>query len=113
MKRMVLAGVAVLIATWVVSAFAQDAAKIDQGKKLFADNKCSLCHSIGGQGGKIAPLDGVGSKLKADEIQKWITDPKSAAAAAHSTKKPPMKTYPNLTKDDVDALTAYLLTLKK
>jgi len=90
---------------------AQDA-KVAQGEKLFADQKCTLCHSVGDKGNKKGPLDGVASKLKADEIREWIVDAKGMTAKAKTTRKPEMKAY-SLPKDDVDALVAYLVTLKK
>jgi mono/diheme cytochrome c family protein len=91
-------------------AAAQDAKT--QGAKVFADQKCSLCHSIGDKGSKKGPLDGVGSKLKAEEIREWIVDAKAMTAKTNATRKPAMKAYV-LPKDDVDALVAYLTTLKK
>ena len=91
------------------SASAQDAKK---GQQLFAEQKCSLCHSIGETGNKKGPLDGVGSKLTADEIRLWITDSKMMTAKTKATRKPPMKSY-TLAKEDIDALVAYLATLKK
>jgi mono/diheme cytochrome c family protein len=92
-------------------AVAQDA-KVTQGEKLFADQKCTLCHSVGDKGNKKGPLDGVASKLKADEIREWIVDAKGMRAKTNPTRKPDMKAYA-LPKDDVDALVAYLTTLKK
>jgi cytochrome c1 len=35
------------------------------------------------------------------------------AAKANIDRKPPMKAYTDLTKEEVDALVAYLATLKK
>lgn len=90
--------------------YAQDA-KVQQGQKVYTDQKCSLCHSIGGHGNAKGPLDNVGSKLSADEIRQWVTDAKTMTAKAHATRKPEMKQY-NLPKDDVDALVAYLESLK-
>ncbi len=78
----------------------------DQGREVYAMQKCALCHSISGVGGKKLALDGVGSKLKSDEIKKWIRTPK--AMKADST----MKAYPNLPEKDLNDLTDYLLTLK-
>ena len=90
---------------------AQDA-KVAKGEKLFVDQKCTLCHSVGDKGNKKGPLDGVATKLKADEIREWITDAKGMTAKTKATRKPEMKAY-TLPKDDVDALVAYLATLKK
>jgi mono/diheme cytochrome c family protein len=93
------------------AAAAQDA-KVAKGQQVFADQKCSLCHSIAGKGNAKGSLDGVGSKLTADEIRSWITDAKGMTAKIKATRKPEMKAY-TLPKDDVDALVAYLSTLKK
>jgi mono/diheme cytochrome c family protein len=94
-----------------VSALAQDA-KVERGQKVYTDQKCALCHSIGGHGNAKGPLDGVGSKLSADEIRQWITDAKGMTAKTKATRKPEMKQY-TLPKDDADALVAYLQSLKK
>jgi mono/diheme cytochrome c family protein len=87
-------------------------AKVAQGEKVFADQKCMLCHSIGDKGNKKGPLDGVAAKLKADEIREWIVDAKGMTAKTKASRKPEMKAY-SLPKDDVDALVAYLSTMKK
>ena len=99
---------AVLCVGVAASAAAQDKAK---GEKVFADQKCSLCHSIAGKGNAKGPLDDVGAKLKADEIRLWLTDAKGMTAKTQATRKPEMKQY-TLPKDDVDALVAYLGSLK-
>jgi mono/diheme cytochrome c family protein len=83
-----------------------------KGEKVYADQKCSLCHSIAGKGNAKGPLDDVGNKLKADEIRAWITDAKAMTEKTKATRKPAMKQY-TLPKDDVDALVAYLSSLKK
>ena len=92
------------------AAAAQGAAA--KGEKLFVDQKCTLCHSVAGKGNAKGPLDGVGTKLTADEIRAWITDAKGMTEKTKATRKPAMKTYA-LPKDDVDALVAYVQTLKK
>ena len=81
-------------------------------EKVFAAQKCSICHSVAGVGNKKLPLDGVASKLTADQIREWIVSPVEAATKAHSTIKPPMKAM-KLAAADVDALVAYMTTLKK
>jgi mono/diheme cytochrome c family protein len=93
------------------TAAAQDA-NVTKGQQLFTDQKCTLCHSVGDKGNKKGPLDGVASKLSADEIRGWLTDAKGMTAKTKATRKPEMKAY-TLPKDDVDALAAYLGTLKK
>ena len=95
----------------IAASAAADDAK-NKGEKVFADQKCSLCHSIGDKGNKKGPLDGVGAKLSAAEIREWITDAKGMTAKTKATRKPEMKAY-SLAKDDVDALVAYLSTLKQ
>jgi mono/diheme cytochrome c family protein len=108
LRQFVLAGIGVA-AIGIAPAAAQDAAK---GAEVYAAQKCTMCHSIAGKGGKMA-LDGVGSKLNAADIQEWITHPADAAKKHNSTAKPPMRAYPNLPKADLDNLVAYMLSLKK
>jgi len=85
----------------------------DKGKQVYADQKCSICHSIEGTGNKKGPLDGVGAKLSEADIRAWITDAPAMAAKAKADRKPPMKAYTTLAKSDVDALVAYMASLKK
>ncbi|HEX2344663.1 MAG TPA: cytochrome c [Vicinamibacterales bacterium] len=94
-------------------ALAGDAAQVEKGKSLFAAQKCSLCHSVAGKGNPKGPLDEIGSKLKADEIRQWLVSPKEMAEKAKATRKPPMQSYDKLAKADLDALVAYLESLKK
>jgi mono/diheme cytochrome c family protein len=110
MRARIVCGVIAGVALAAVAS-AQDA-KVAKGEKLFVDQKCTLCHSIGDKGNKKGPLDGVATKLKADEIHDWITDAKGMTAKMKTTRKPDMKAY-TLPKEDVDALVAYLATLKK
>lgn len=101
-----------LACLWAAApAMAQDA-KVEQGKRVYTAQKCSLCHSIGGKGNAKGPLDSVGSTLTPDEIRHWVTNAKEMAVKAKATRKPPMKNYSTLPKEDVDALVAYLQTLK-
>jgi mono/diheme cytochrome c family protein len=97
-----------------VPALAQDTAK---GKEIYdaAAPKCKVCHSIGGEGNAKGSLDDVGSKLKADEIKAWMRTPKEMAEKAKAERKPPMPPYPKdkLSDADLEALTTYLLSLKK
>lgn len=109
--RRVLIGAAMAAFLIPAAAFADDA-KIEKGKQVFAAQKCSLCHSIAGKGNAKGSLDDVGSKLTAAEIKQWLTDPVAMAAKAKAERKPPMKVKP-MPAADIDALVAYLETLKK
>jgi mono/diheme cytochrome c family protein len=92
------------------SVAAQDAAK---GAQVFAAQKCTMCHQVAGKGNKMSPLDGVGAKLSAADIKEWIVDPAAAEKKHNSTKKPAMpKTYAKLPPADIDALVAYISSLK-
>jgi mono/diheme cytochrome c family protein len=105
----------VLIAGGLCLCFAASAAAQDakaKGAQLFVDQKCSLCHSIAGKGNAKGPLDTVGSKDSPDDIRAWIVDAKGMYAKTKQLRKPEMKQY-SLAKDDVDALVAYLSSLKK
>ena len=87
----------------------------EKGAAVYAAQKCSMCHSVAGKGGKLA-LDGASSnlnKLSAADITEWIVKPAEAAKKHASTAKPPMKAYPSLPKEDLDNLVAYMVSLKK
>ena len=103
---------AVVLAAFAAPAAAQDAAA--KGAKVFADQKCSLCHAIAGKGNAKGALDDVGSKLKAEEIREWILEPVAMTAKAKAERKPAMQAkYKTLPKEDLDALVTYLASLKK
>lgn len=48
-----------------------------------------------------------------DEIRAWIVNPAEMTKKAKSERKPPMRAYPNLAKEDLDAVVAYVSSLKK
>jgi len=108
MTRIILCALSVSLLA--VPAYPQSAA--EKGKTVYTSQKCSICHAIGGVGNKKGELDHVGAKLSADDIRTWITDAPAMAAKTKAERKPPMKAYSTLTKDEVDSLVAYLQTLK-
>lgn len=108
MRLALLVGVLGLVIT-AGPARAQDVAK---GAKIYADQKCAMCHSIAGVGNKKGPLDGIGSKYSNADLHAWIVDAKGMTEKTKSDRKPPMKNYA-LPKEDVDALVAYMASLKK
>lgn len=110
----VLATAAVLVIGSAAVASAQDAKA--KGQKVYADQKCSMCHSIAGKGNAKGPLDAVGTKYSADELRQWIVDPAGMTAKTKAERKPAMTSVAArlkaLPKEDVDNLVAYLGSLK-
>ena len=112
MKRSLVVSMALAVGLGLASARAEEAArpdagKVEKGQKVYADKHCSMCHSIAGKGNPKTPLDGVGSKLSADDLKKYIINPKSVKADSK------MKSYSDIAAEDLDALVAYLQTLTK
>ena len=95
----------ILAITGAVLALPQSS-RLKHGREVYATQKCALCHSISGIGGKKMPLDGVGSRLESEEIRKWILTPKEMKPDTT------MKAYPNLPRKDLNDLVAFLMTLK-
>lgn len=107
--RVALVGLLLSVAG-VASASAQDAA---HGAKVYTAQKCNVCHSVSGKGNAKGPLDDVGKRLSADDIRAWIVDPAAMTAKTKAPRKPPMPPkYSKLPKEEVDALVAYMLSLK-
>lgn len=75
------------------------------GREVYEKQSCSVCHSIAGEGSPRSPLDGVGSRLDADEIRLWIVNPQEARPGV---RKPAFDDLPDA---EVDALVAYLQSL--
>lgn len=102
-----------LVAGAAVPAFAQDA-KVARGAELYTEQKCSLCHALEGKGNAKRPLDGVGKHIDAPTAKLWLTDPKAATAKAAKKEKDTvtMKSFATLPAADIDALVAYVLSLK-
>jgi cytochrome c2 len=85
------------------------AAGVDEGKQVFVDKKCIMCHSLGDQKGAAAQmggaLDGVGGKRDAEWLKGYLVDPKSKMPEAKMPKQ-------KLTDKELDDLVAYMLSLK-
>jgi mono/diheme cytochrome c family protein len=106
-------GAVAMVVLAATTASAQGSA--EKGAAVYAAQKCSMCHSVAGKGGKLA-LDAAGSnlsKLSAADITEWIVKPAEAAKKHASTAKPPMRAYASLPKEDLDNLVAYMVSLKK
>ncbi len=63
---------------------------------------CVACHALGGQGGVVGPaLDGVGGRLDAAYIARWLEDPMSVKPDSKMPKLP-------LSDGQIDELVAFL-----
>lgn len=100
---------ATIVAAGLVLGITSAALAADDATLALYDKKCKVCHSIGGDAGKLAdkggPLDGVGTKRDEAWLRAYLADPKSKIPDA---KMPNLKLAPA----DLDALVAYLLSLK-
>lgn len=105
MRRIVLLSLAASLIMGYAFALAAAGGDVEKGKAVYEAQKCKMCHSIAGVGNKKFPLDGVAGKLSAEDIKKWIVDPKSMK------KDTIMKAY-KLSDADLDNLMAYMLSLK-
>jgi mono/diheme cytochrome c family protein len=107
-------GVVVIVVLFVgASASAQTQSQVDRGQQVFVAQKCSICHSVGGKGNTKGALDVVGARLAAEAIRQWIVAAPEMAAKTKAVRKPVMKSYLNIPKEDLDALVAFLQALKK
>jgi mono/diheme cytochrome c family protein len=84
---------------------AEEATRLEQGKKVYEREKCAMCHSIGGKGNRRNPLDGAGNRLSAEEIRKWIIAPREMKPGV---KK---KAY-ELSEEDLAVLVEYIDSLE-
>ena len=112
MMKRVLLSLACLVAVSSLAS-AEDAKLVAKGQALAVKNKCSMCHQLAGKGGKLGkPLDGVFDRMGAAAITKILTDPATGLTAEMKAyNKAPMPKA-SWEKGDVEAVLAYLETLK-
>jgi mono/diheme cytochrome c family protein len=109
-----IAGGMLWVGLGIASAQTPDPAKVALGAKTFEDSKCEKCHGPEGMGNKDKKLSlvGVSPKLSAADIHKWIATPEAMTAKLPRQPIEPMKKV-DLTEAQVDALVAYVQSLKK
>lgn len=81
---------------------------VERGRSLFHETyACAGCHQTNGQGGYVGPpLDGAADRLQPSWIRAWLHDP-------NRWRPGTIEPRPQADKDEIDALTAYLLTLSE
>ena len=110
MKASMVVALGVVLGASQMAAPEEDA--VARGKRLFTESKCTMCHSVAGKGNPKGPLDGVGARLLPADLRKWLVEPKAMAAKAKAERKPVMPSFETLKKEELDALVAYLGSLK-
>jgi mono/diheme cytochrome c family protein len=110
MYRVVL--VAVLAGPMLIASPGAAQTPAERGLLVYGAQKCSMCHAVAGKGNAKGPLDGVGMKYSAADLREWIVNAKAMSEKHKTTRKPVMRDYSALAAADVDALVAYLQTLK-
>ena len=88
------------------------APRIEQGRKVFTEQRCTACHSVAGEGNPRSPLDGVGALLTADELKMWTLGTGDAAESLSVATQRRKQRYRSMSEADLNALVAYLQTLK-
>ena len=82
-------------------------ALVDRGHAVFVANKCQSCHVVKCEGVDFGPeLTHVGSRYSADKLVSLIRNPVSVNPQAS------MPAFDKLSNSDLQALVAYLLSLK-
>ena len=104
--------IAVFIALEVTGALSapsvpagEESQQVQQGRQVYQQFNCAYCHAIGGVGGAVGPdVSDTGSKWNEQDLISYLLNPNSMI---------PQTLHPKLlfTRDEVEALTEYLLTL--
>ncbi len=86
---------------------AQDrGALIDRGQRVFRDQGCYGCHTVGAMGTPIAPdLSHIGAKRDQAYLTGWLKDPSKQRPTAHMPKI-------RLSDSEIQAVAAYLGSLR-
>lgn len=83
-----------------------------EGRRLIVEMGCLSCHSIGQQGGSLAPkLNGVGQRRSRDYIEAHIFNPDAHFKRVAKGKQPAKMVNPGLFPQEVKSIAEYLLSL--
>ncbi|WP_100373333.1 cytochrome c oxidase subunit II [Bacillus sp. FJAT-45037] len=87
----------------------------NQGREVFEEQSCIGCHAVGGMGSDLGPtLTNFGEReviagyleYNAENLEAWIRDPESIKQGNN------MPAFPEMSDEDMEALIAYLDSLK-
>jgi mono/diheme cytochrome c family protein len=109
-RRLLVLSIAVAALLCAGMAVAQDdAAMLEKGKAVFdaAKPDCKACHNE-----KKNPLAAYGAGANAEDTKAWIRTPKEMFKKTGKKGMMPAYSAKKMTDEDLEALTAYLLSLK-
>lgn len=84
----------------------------EAGRAVFEAQGCAMCHAVAGKGNPRSPLDGVGARHDAAVLRDWTLATGSAEAALSTRAKVVKEDYRELPLAELDALIAYLQSLR-
>jgi mono/diheme cytochrome c family protein len=99
--------------TGSISAPPAPAADSTRGHAVFLAQGCARCHSVAGAGSPRAPLDGVGARRTAAELRAWSTGAEVLTDSLAPGILRAKQAYARLPAEDLDALVAFLASLKR
>ena len=93
-----------------------ESGNVESGRKVYEARKCATCHMVAGQGNIRFPLDGVGARLRVEDLRRWLTDTAEMEGALPRLPAVRMSEWMDTNRKindrDRDALVAYLASLK-
>ena len=96
----------------VVPAEPVDPDLVERGRVLFAEQGCERCHAVGGRGNPRSPLDRIGSARTREELHDWIVAAPTVNRALSRSVARAKESFAELDEETLDALTAWLSTLR-
>jgi hypothetical protein len=114
MARYVLLSAGVLLGLFAGPASAQDARLAQLGRELYQNRECDRCHMVAGHGHQDGKLDGVASRISADDMRRWLSEPRVMEAKLDKKPKVRMSSrkQAKFTETELAAILAYLRTLR-
>ncbi len=74
----------------------------ERGRRVFMEQGCHGCHTIGAVGTPIGPdLSRIGNRYSVSDLRRWLRDPESVRPGAHMP-------ILELTEDQIDDLAEFL-----
>jgi ubiquinol-cytochrome c reductase cytochrome b subunit len=79
-----------------------------QGAVVYQANQCGTCHTLNGEGGKLGPvLNGLRSRRERSWVEAHFADPEKLSPGSG------MPPYSDLSPEDLDRLTSYVLSIPR